>query len=430
VTSARTRFQGFPVHRPLRSFAAALVLVVAAGCNRAADEPPPPRTEVQFGTYRAVLTVPGGELPFGLQLVQEGGRPVAFLVNGEERVRVDDVKIDGPRVELGMPGYDNRIVAEATPQGLSGEAIMLRRHAQRVPIPFKATLGRDYRFVSRPAAGANVAGRWAVTLTGTDGVPDPAVAELAQEGARVTGTILTPTGDHRFLEGQVDGDTLLLSRFDGGSAFLYRAKLGGDGTLAGQWWSGTWSVEDLTATRDENATLGDAASATKLKDPDAPFTFTFPGLDGQPVSLDDPRFRGKVVIVSIGGTWCPNCHDEAAFLQPYYRELKDRGLEIVYLQFEYFDDFAQAVAANREFVEKFGIEWPVLIAGVSDKDAVLQKLPQLDRFVAYPTSLFVDRQGKVRRIHTGFSGPATGRHHEEWRQEFTTLVNALLDERA
>jgi thiol-disulfide isomerase/thioredoxin len=414
----------------LLTVAALLALAGAAGCGRAAQETPPPRTELAFGTYRAVLTVPGGELPFRLDLVQEGGRPVAYLVNGTERVQVTDVKVDGSRVEFGMPGYDNRIVAEATPQGLSGEAIMLRRHAQRVPIPFKATLGRDYRFVSRPASGADVAGRWAVTLTDADGNADPAIAVLAQEGTRVTGTFLTPTGDHRFLEGQVDGDTLLLSRFDGGSAYLYRAKLAADGTLAGQWWSGTWSVEDWTATRDENATLGDAASATKLKNPDAPFTFTFPGLDGQPVSLDDPRFRGKVVIVTIGGSWCPNCHDEAAFLQPYYRELKDRGLEIVSLQFEYFDEFAQAVAANREFVEKFGVEWPVLIAGVSDQDAVVKKLPQLDRFVAYPTSLFVDRQGKVRRIHTGFSGPATGRHHEEWRQEFTTLVNELLDERA
>lgn len=417
----------------LDTIRAAILAVAAAtllqACERA-DEPPPAPTTVAFGTYRAALTLPGGELPFRLELVQENARPVAYLVNGAERVRITDVNLAGTRVELGMPGYDNRIVAEATPQGLSGEAIMLRRHAQRVSIPFKATLGREHRFAANATPAGNVAGRWAVTLTDAQGNADPAVAEFAQDGARVTGTFLTPTGDHRFLEGQLQGDELVLSRFDGGSAYLYRARLQPDGTLQGKWWSGTWSVEDWTATRDDAATLGDAASATRLKDPDAPFTFTFPGLDGRPVSLDDPRFRGKVVIVSIGGTWCPNCHDEAAFLQPYYRELREQGLEIVYLQFEYFDDFAQAVAANREFVEKFGIEWPVLIAGVSDTDSVQQKLPQLDRFVAYPTTLFIDRRGKVRRIHTGFSGPATGSHHEEWRQEFTTLVRELLAERA
>ncbi len=117
---------------------------------------------------------------------------------------------------------------------------------------------------------------------------------------------------------------MLLSRFDGGSAFLYRARLSPEGTLTGNWWSGSWSVEDWTATRDENATLGANAPASKLKNPDAPFTFSFPDLDGKPVSLDDARFRGKVVIVSIGGSWCPNCHDEAKFLQPYYEDLHAR----------------------------------------------------------------------------------------------------------
>jgi thiol-disulfide isomerase/thioredoxin len=417
--------------RPL--LAAALLLgsaVTLVACQREAEAPPAP-TSVEYGRYRAVLKVPGGELPFGLELVQEGGRPVAYLVNGAERVQVTDAEVSGTSVELRMPGYDNVIVAEATPQGLSGEAVMLRRHAERVKIPFKASIGRDYRFVSQPApAAGSVAGRWAVTMTDREGRTEPAVAELAQDGAKVTGTFLTPTGDHRFLEGQLDGDQLLLSRFDGGSAFLYRAKLNADGTLQGKWWSGTWSEQDWTAKRDDAATLGEAASATRLKNPDAPFTFTFPDLDGKPVSLDDPRFAGKVVIVSIGGSWCPNCHDEAAFLQPYYRDLKDDGLEVVYLQFEYFDDFAQAAAANRRFVQKFDVQWPVLIAGVSDKDVVLEKLPQLEKFVAYPTSLFIDRRGKVRRIHTGFSGPATGRHHEEWRTEFEQLVRELLAEKA
>jgi thiol-disulfide isomerase/thioredoxin len=411
--------------------AIAATATLLAGCDRTADDAPPAPTTVAFGQYRAVLTVPGGELPFGLELAEEQGRPVGYLVNGAERVRAPDALVDGTSLVLGMPGYANRIVAEATPEGLAGHAEMLRRGGSVTRIPFKATLGRTYRFAS-PAAdgGPSVAGRWAATFTTASGAQDPAVAEFEQQGTRVTGTFLTPTGDHRFLEGQVIGDELLLSRFDGGSAFLYRARLAPDGTLAGKLWSGTWSEQAWTARRDEAATLGDAASATKLKNPDAPLAFTFPDLDGKPVSLDDARFRGKVVIVSIGGSWCPNCHDEARFLAPFYRELKDAGLEIVYLQFEHFGDFAQAAEANRGFATRLGVDWPVLIAGVSERDDVLAKLPQLERFVAYPTTLFVDRRGKVRRIHTGFSGPATGRHHEEWRAEFTALVNQLLAEPA
>jgi thiol-disulfide isomerase/thioredoxin len=405
-------------------------LVSLAGCDRREAEPPA-RTTVAYGTYRAVLKVPGGDLPFGLELAQENGKPVAFLLNGAERVRVDDATVAGTHLELKMPGYGNTIVADATPQGLSGDAVMLRRHGQRVQIPFVATFGRTERFPEGAAPSpAGVGGRWAVTFTSRDGAIEPAVAEFQQDGAKVSGTFLTPTGDHRFLEGRLSGDELLLSRFDGGSAFLYRARLTPEGTLSGNWWSGSWSVTDWTATRDENATLGENAPASTLKNPDALLAFTFPDLDGKPVSLDDRRFAGKVVIVSLGGSWCPNCHDEAKFLQPYYRDLKAQGLEVVYLQFEHFDTFAEAVAENRRFVKQFGIEWPVLIAGISDKDDVLTKLPQLEKMVAYPTALFVDRKGKVRRIHTGFSGPATGAHYEEWRQEFETLVKQLLSERA
>lgn len=408
----------------------AMAALALTGCIRKQQEPPTPTT-VSFGTYRAVLKVPGGDLPFGLELAQENGKPVAFLVNGTERVRVDETVVDGTRVELKMPGYGNTIVAEATPQGLSGDAVMLRRHAQHVKVPFVAELGKTARFPDgAPPSPVGVAGRWSVTFTSRDGKTEPAVAEFVQDGAKVTGTFMTPTGDHRFLEGRLNGDQLLLSRFDGGSAFLYSARLTPEGTLSGNWWSGSWSVEDWTATRDENATLGADAPASKLKNPDTPLAFTFPNLDGKPVSLDDARFAGKVVIVSLGGSWCPNCHDEAKFLQPYYRDLKSQGLEIVYLQFEHFDTFAEAVAENRRFVKQFGIEWPVLIAGISDKDDVPTKLPQLETMAAFPTTLFVDRKGKVRRIHTGFSGPATGAHHEEWRQEFETLVKQLLAERA
>lgn len=408
---------------------AALGTVLLGACGRETAEAPPPTT-VALGAYRAVLTVPGGELPFRLDLARENGRPVAYLTNGAERVRIADARFTGTTVQLGMPGYENRIEAEATPQGLSGHADMLRPGGKQVRVPFKASAGRTYRFYASPAAGANVAGRWAVTFTSADGASEPAIAEFEQDGATVTGTFLTPTGDHRFLEGQVNGDELRLSRFDGGSAYLYHARLQADGTLAGRLWSGTWSEQSWTARRDDAATLDEAAAATALRDAKTAFAFTFPDLDGRPVSLSDPRFRGKVVIVSIGGSWCPNCHDEAEFLRPYYRELKDRGLEVVYLQFEHFGDFAQAAAANRRFVKQYGIEWPVLIAGISDNDDVRAKLPQLERFLAYPTSIFVDRRGQVRRIHTGFSGPATGRHHAEWRAEFTALVNALLAEPA
>jgi thiol-disulfide isomerase/thioredoxin len=404
----------------LRAIACAL-LATPAACS---DAP-------RYTAYRAVLELPGGELPFGLVLERENGHPVAYLQNGKERVRIDEVSIDGSHLRLAMPGYSHELTATAHGDRLEGEAVMVRRGGKRIAIPFHARANEPWRFFrGTDPQPARVDGRWAVTLTDDAGHSGPAIAEFEQHGDAVTGTVLTPTGDHRFLAGEVQGQSLYLSRFDGGSAYLYHARLEPDGSLAGKFWSGTWSVEDFRAVRDEHATLKDPGAEAGLADPAGRFEFSFPDLDGKRVSLADARFKGKVVIVAIGGSWCPNCHDEAAFLVPYYERLHARGLEVVFLQFEYFDDFPEAVAANRRFVALYHIPWPVLVGGSSDREQAAQRLPSLGKLYGWPTTLFLDRQGQVRRIHTGFAGPATGAHYEAWHREFETLVDGLLAEPA
>ena len=414
--------------RVLRSACAALLLGVLASCGR----PPHPayaQERLVPGEYRATLLLPGGELPFGFTVVDEEGHKRVDVQNGAETVHATELEDRPGRFVLRFPGYENRIEAERDATGYSGFAVMVRRGGREVRLPFRAVAGEHFRFRPRPMQDPpSVAGRWAVTFTGADGVSTPAIAELAQQGARVTGTVLDPTGDHRFLEGEVAGRELLLSRFDGGSAFLYRAELLPDGTLSGTYWSGSWSEDHLAAHRDEGASLTDPAVAAAAGASAAAFEFSFPDLDGRTVSFSDPRFRGKVVIVSIGGSWCPNCHDEAAFLAPLYHERRAQGLEVVYLQFEYFGDFAQAVAANRRFVEEYHIDWPVLIAGISDKDEASRKLPRLGRVFAFPTTLVLDRKGALRDVHSGFEGPATGTHYEEYRRRFTALLDGLLAE--
>jgi thiol-disulfide isomerase/thioredoxin len=385
---------------------------------------------VEYGNYRAVLTLPGGELPFGLELREEAGKPYAILRNGSEEVRVGEVSITGSKLRLAMPAYSHVLELEAAGGELRGEARMLRPGGAHLSIPLSARLGESWRFFrSKDPKPARVDGRWAVEFRSGSGT-ESGIAELRQEGDEVTGTVLTPTGDQRFLAGEVQGRELYLSRFDGGSPYLYHAHLAPDGSLEGRFWSGTWSVEDFKAVRDEHARLDDPGEKAGIKDPTGRFSFSFPDLDGHTVSLADPRFHGKVVVVAIGGSWCPNCHDETAFLVPYFAKLHPRGLEIVYLEFEYENGFAEAVAANRRFVAHYGIPWPVLIGGSSNKEAAGERLPALPRIYGWPTTLFIDRSGKVRRIHTGFSGPATGAHYAAWREEFESLTDTLLAEAA
>ena len=412
-----------PAVRSLLALAACLPL---ASCQRAVAP-----TELVAGVYRAVLALPGGELPFGMTIqTPAGGKPVVYLLNGAEAVHVTEFGHDGARLLMQMPGYANRLELSADATGYRGEAVMVRRGGKEVRLPLRVVRGERYRFVTTaPKIPPQIGGRWAITVRDADGQESAAVGEFKQLGSRIFGTILDPTGDHRFLEGEVTSDELLLSRFDGGSAFLYRARINADGTLSGRWWSGSWSVAQISAHRDEAATLTDPAEAAVSDKPPQPLQFAFPDLDGRTVSLADERFRGKVVIVALGGTWCANCHDEASFLVPLYRDLKDQGLEIVLLQFEHFGDLPRAVAVNRRFIATFGIQWPVLIAGTSDRDEAARKVPALGHVYAFPTTVLVGRDGRVRTVHSGFSGLATGRHYEEFRNDFTAQLRALLAEK-
>ena len=136
----------------------------------------------------------------------------------------------------------------------------------------------------------------------------------------------------------------------------------------------------------------------------------------------------RVPIVAVAGSWCPNCHDEAAFLAPLYKEYRDKGLEIVSLQFEHFGDFERAAAATQRFRQYYGIEYTTLIVGISDKDDASKRLPALEQVSGFPTTIFVDRKGVVRKIHTGFSGPATGEHYTQFVNEVRTELDQLLAE--
>jgi thiol-disulfide isomerase/thioredoxin len=423
----------------LFSLSLAAALTVAA-CHRGADQSgaaataalpagAPASTGVRMGSYRAVLQTPGGDLPFGLDLEQKDSQTIGYLVNGQERLLLSDVKISGPHLEIRMPGYENVLTAEAAGNELKGEVFLVKLNGKNQHVPLHATLGESYRFFDNPASdNADVSGRWAVKFIDDSGAPEVAVGEFSQSHDVISGTILTTTGDHRFLAGQVKGDEVYLSTFDGAHVFLYKAKITADGSLAGDWWSGLAYHEKWTAKRDAAAQLPDAYGLTAMRPGVKKFAFAFPDLSGKTVSSKDPQFHGKVLIVALAGSWCPNCHDEAAFLAPLYRDYRGKGLEIVSLMFEHFGDFPRAAEATQRFRQHYGIEYTTLIAGISDKDAAAKKLPMLQGVVAFPTTIFIDRKGNVRKIHTGYTGPATGDHYVQLVGEVKTTLDQLRAE--
>jgi thiol-disulfide isomerase/thioredoxin len=400
-----------------------LIAIGMVACNPRVDAP-------QLGLYRAVLRLPGGDAPFGLEIAQEQQHYVLYLINGAERTRVSNVQVANGEITALFPGYENSLRATLRRDRLEGSVTLIKAGGKEQVIPLVATFGDTYRFYAAATTdNADVDGTWDATFTNEKGETSKAILLLEQHHDRVTGSAMTPTGDHRFLEGQMRGDELQLSTFAGGLAYLYKLKVDKSGGLEGDYWQGLKSHEKVVARRNDAATLEGAGKQTQLRDSSQRFAFTFPDIDGKPVSLSDARFRGKVVLVTLGGTWCPNCHDEAQFLVPFYREHREQGFEIVALMFERHGEFAKAARAVRRYREDLGIEFPTLVAGLSETDDASKALPMLSGVYGFPTAILVDRNGAVSSIHVGFAGPATGRHHDEYVKEFREEVERLLAEK-
>jgi thiol-disulfide isomerase/thioredoxin len=212
---------------------------------------------------------------------------------------------------------------------------------------------------------------------------------------------------------------------------LFNAKINDAKTIAdGKYYAGYTSVDEWSAVKNDNAKLPDAYSLTVLKPGFKKIAFTFTDLDGKKVSLSDERFKGKVVILQIMGSWCPNCMDETSYLVNFYKKYHPKGVEIIGLAYERSTDFARSKNSLEHVVSHFGIIYPILITGyTNDKKELTKSLPMLSNFLGFPTTIIIDKKGDVRKIHTGFSGPGTGNYYAEFINEFEKLNDDLLAEK-
>jgi len=240
--------------------------------------------------------------------------------------------------------------------------------------------------------------------------------------------VLTPTGDFRFLEGIVQGKSFALSAFGGSTPYLLKGEFSSDSTFTGEYITPR-SKTPFKGSRNPKAALPDSYKVTQMKPGFTTLGFTFPNLEGRQVSLKDEKYRGKVVIVTILGSWCPNCLDENIFLAEWYKKNHDRGIEIIGLGFERKPDFESGKKSLGALKTRLDIPYEILFAGKSGVENVSKVLPELDGFAAFPTTIFMDKKGNVRKIHSGFNGPATGKFHEEFKAEFNALIDELLAEK-
>jgi thiol-disulfide isomerase/thioredoxin len=393
--------------------------VCFAAIASTAVPPVPPGSPA--GPWRAALDLAGATLPFEIEIAQRGSVWSGRLCNGTQCQPLSAVRVRGDSVVLEMADYDATIAARLVRDSLTGVYRNVGNRGPRV-IPFRAARGRP----SPSPAPAPLLGRWDATFFSDFG-SSPRVFDFRNGPRGLEGTMISNTGDYGHFAGRVRGDSFALAHFDGAFVYLLTGELRGD-TLRGVFHAGLRTQTPWIAVRSSGAPHLKAPTEITTADTSVPFRFAFPDLEGRLVTERDPRFRGRVVLVDVFGTWCPTCHDAAPELVRLYRKYRSRGLEMVGLAYEVTGDSAVDGRQVRRYRDKFGIPFPLLLAGVNDVEAAAATLPQLRGFTSFPTTVFLGRDGRVRRVHAGFYGPATGAQHRRMLQEFEREIERLLDE--
>ncbi len=446
----RARAFGIP-----RIAVALLGLSVLGGCGGCEEETPVEEPEIEntatagpslSGRYRAVMRSQGGELPFFV--VVDGERGV--IENAEERVAIDSIIVDpaADSVEqylLRIERYDATLRLRRVEGGaFAGEwSKTTARGDSRLAVTLSPARENDPRFLAPDdnqraaaegaAAVSDVTGSWRVVFREEDGSEDAARGEFQVDASGgATGTFLTSTGDYRYLDGEYRDGLLRLSCFDGSHAFLFHARAQADGTLQGDFWSRDVYHATFTARRlaEDERVLPDPYAEVHGTHPQGLFRFDFEDLEGERVTERDERFAGKVVVLDVFGTWCPNCNDAAVLLSELHERYHEQGLEVVGLAFEYTGDVERDRRQLRTYAREHDVSYPLLLAGVSRKSTVREALPDLSDLKSYPTTIFVGRDGRARHFHSGFAGPATGEHYTALRASFIEHIEALLAEPA
>jgi thiol-disulfide isomerase/thioredoxin len=382
------------------------------------------------GTWRGVLALNEKEhieLPFNFETKLNGKKNVIVIRNGKEQINVDEVVLKKDSLNFKMPIFDSEFKTRNYGDSLVGVWINHSRKDKN-SIPFKAYFNDSRRFpfpAGKPYSAFG--GRWDVTFSPGTEDSSKAIGVFKQGGSvYADGTFLTETGDYRYLQGMQHQGKLYLSCFDGSHAFLFIGKLNDQGKIAGDFYSGAHWKEPWTAVRNDSIQLRNANTITKLNPGFESVSFAFKNTEKKMVSIHDDRYKNKVVIVQLMGSWCPNCMDETAYLSGIYKKYKTKGLEIIGLAYERTNDFDKAVSNVNRLKKRFDVGYEVLITGLTGKEKASESLPMLSKISAFPTTLFIDKNGKVQRIHTGFSGPATGEEYEKFKAETEKLLDELL----
>jgi thiol-disulfide isomerase/thioredoxin len=378
------------------------------------------------GTWDATVTVNNVSVPFKIEIDGTGVDVHSYFFNGDDRVNPSNSgTFQNGSLTLNFDSYATKLEATLKDGTLTGTyggatgnayAFQAKRHNSSLP-----DVGDQHV--------ADISGLWEIQVKSPKGETAWHFV-VNQTGAKIDAAILRVDGDTGTLSGNFKDGKFILSHFTGERPFYVEVTPQSDGNLQLQIAS-FHDTQMLLALRPAEARArnlappDDPTQHTKVKDPAQPLRFSFPDLNGRIVSNADEQFQGKVVLVNVTGSWCPNCHDEAPFLEELYRKYHGQGLEIVALDFEQAEQL-QSLSRARAFIKRYGIEYTYLIAG--EPSQLNEKIPEAENLNAWPTTFFIGRNGLVRSVHTGFTSKASGELDSHMKDSVRNEIVQLLSE--
>ena len=375
------------------------------------------------GRWDATVQVSGVDIPFRFELSGEGANVKGSFFNGDEKITSTSGRFENGALVLKWDDHASKLDATFHDGVLEGKYIRAGRD-EKSSYAFSAK-----RYSAPPAVKGDVpsiAGMWVIPTDSPKGEKAWRFI-VRQTGSEVSAAVLRIDGDTGALTGTYKDGKFVLSHFDSARPMLMEVAPQKDGTLEllenakTQRTAVRWEVAHAKGLPEPT----DPMKNTSVKDPNEAFQFGFPDLNGRTVSNADAKFRGKVVLVNITGSWCPNCHDEAPFLSDLYKKYRDQGLEIVALSFEEADQLKD-LARLRAFIKRYDIQYTVLVGG--EPSEAKDKLTQAVNWNSWPTTFFIGRDGLVRGVHAGFPSSASGDLYRQAKDEFTAEVQHLLRE--
>jgi thiol-disulfide isomerase/thioredoxin len=379
------------------------------------------------------------QVPITIRISGSASALKAEFLNGPadhpDATPATSVTFDGKHLVASFDYFARTLDATLSDGKLGGTYGATHPNAKAVPIPFSATHVAILADPGSVAHAPDISGSWEIATKSNKG---EGAWEFRADPPSVKSSLIKTViqridGDTGGLWGSWNGTSFNVSHFTAAGPALYSVTPQSNGTLLIKSLLGPVhdSSPELIARRTADArklnlpTPTDPTQQTTVKDPNVPLAFSFPDLTGKIVSNTDPEFHGKVVIVAVGGSWCPNCHDEAPLLVSLYKRFHSRGLEIVNLDFEQGDPETDT-ARLKAFITHYGIPYKVLAAGTTDQLA--EKIPQGVNLNCWPTSFFIGRNGLVKETHAGFAGPGNTTGHVALERDVTALVEKLLAE--